>query len=260
MNLLLVAPDELDPERRVRLAGRRARHLLGVLGVSPGRVLRAGVFGEGSADAEVLAVGPEEVVVRLGPSTEPSLAASLDLVLALPRPKALRRVLRLVATLGIGRVDLVNAWRVETSYFASPVLAPDAIARELRLGAEQGGIPRLPEVALHRLLMPFLEELGERFEGAGPDRRWIAHPGAAETLGAVDLTAGASRTLLAIGPEGGWIERELASFHGLGFRPISLGPWILPVYAAIAVAAGQLALLSPPPRSRAARRRPQQSP
>ena len=49
--------------------------------------------------------------------------------------------------------------------------------------------------------------------------------------------------MLAIGPEGGWIERELETFVERGFKPVSLGAPILRVEAAVAAALGQLLLL-----------------
>lgn len=250
MNLLLIEPGELAPDGRARLSGRRARHLREVLGAEPGRVLRAGVVGGAVGRAEVLSVTEAAVEISFDPSADRAEPAEplprVDLVLALPRPKALRRILRLAATIGVGRLDLVNAWRVEKSFFDSPVLAPDAIRRELVLGAEQGGTPRLPEVAVHRLLMPFLETLETLETGTGGGRddrdRLLAHPVAEAPIEAAG--EGASGTLLAIGPEGGWIEKELGSFRDLGFRAVTLGPWTLTTESAVAVALGQLAVLS----------------
>jgi RsmE family RNA methyltransferase len=247
VNLLLIEPGELAENGRVRLAGRRGRHLLRVLGAEPGRRLRAGVLGGATGSAEVLAVDGESVEVRFEPGPGPEEAGGVDLVLALPRPKALRRILRLTATMGVRRLDLVNAWRVEKSFFDSPVLEAGSIRRELVLGAEQGGTTRLPEVAVHRLLMPFLGALAEKGTDEGP--RLLAHPGAPDPIEAVlEAVLGAGPRplldpLLALGPEGGWIDRELASFEGLGFRPVTLGRWMLTTEAAVAVALGQVALL-----------------
>lgn len=230
----------------MRLTGRRAAHLLRVLGVEEGRTLRAGVLGEGIGRARVVAVEPAAVTVALeGIGGQPDPAATgppVDLILALPRPKALRRILRLVAAMGLRRLHLVNAWRVEKSYFSSPVLEPGSVERELLLGAEQGGTARLPGVVVERLFVPFLERLEE--EAAGVRR--VAHPGG-EPVGRTSLEPG-GETLLAIGPEGGWIAEELGSFDRAGFEQVSLGPWILPTEAAVTAALAQLHLLNELPR------------
>jgi len=65
----------------------------------------------------------------------------------------------------------------------------------------------------------------------------IAHPGAPP----LDRMPG--DVVLAIGPEGGWIDRELETFIARGFRPFSIGTGILRSEAAVAAALGQLALL-----------------
>jgi len=262
VNLLLVEPDEVGSDGRVRLEGRRAKHLLRVLGVTEGQTLRAGVVGRGPGTARVVgvetgSVKAVEVVVEHVGEVPDRVAAGppVDLILALPRPKALRRILRLVAAMGVRRLTLINAWRVEKSYFQSPLLEPEAIRKELLLGAEQGGTARLPEVSVERFFVPCVEGLEK--EGGGRPRI-LAHPGApmieevsveqvvGEEEGGTGLGAGC---LLAIGPEGGWIEPELGSFDRAGFQRASFGPWVLTTEAAVAVALGQVAVVSRRARS-----------
>ena len=88
----------------------------------------------------------------------PPAPAPVRLLLALPRPKALRRVLQGVAAIGVKHVVLLNSWRVEKSYWASPALAPAALREQLVLGLEQGGDTRLPRVELRRRFKPFVED------------------------------------------------------------------------------------------------------
>ena len=51
-------------------------------------------------------------------------------------------------------------------------------------------------------------------------------------------------TTLAIGPEGGWIEREVETFAARGFAIVALGDAVLRTEAAVAGALAQLALLA----------------
>jgi len=245
MNLLLVEEDELLLGSRVRLSGRRAKHLLKVLRVEPGRRLRVGVVNGAVGEAEVEQIEGHEVVLRLDLNEPPPVAsAGLDLILALPRPAVLHRVLQTAATMGVGRLWLINAWRVEKSFFGSPALEPEAIARHLRLGAEQGGTTRLPEMRLERLLVPFLKQLGEPPPGT---RRGLAEPRCGtqieDHLAGLGAAAAKARYQLAIGPEGGWIEREIETFSSAGFTPVELGPWVLRVETAVAAAVAQIELL-----------------
>ncbi len=238
MNLLLLEPGEISAGGTVRLAGRRAEHLLKVLRVEPGRELRLGIVGGGRGTGRVTSVKGSEVELAAEVDDEPPPPPWIDLIVALPRPAVLHRLLQNAAAMGVGRLDLTAAWRVEKSFFGSPALAEDAIRRHLLLGAEQGMVTRLPEVRLHRLLVPFVRELEARSD---PPHGLLAHPGAAEPFEAV--FPGSGRIEIAIGPEGGWIDREVATFRAAGFAPFSLGPWILRSEAAVTSALAQAELL-----------------
>ncbi|HLU68040.1 MAG TPA: RsmE family RNA methyltransferase [Kofleriaceae bacterium] len=243
MNLLLFDPAELAAGAGgVTLAAgdRRARHLVAVLRARVGQVLRAGVAGGATGSAEVLAIAGGAVTLRVALDGPASPRPPVDLVLAVPRPKALARALQTAAALGVGRIDLVNAWRVDRAYFSSPQLAPAALAEAVRLGCEQGGTTWLPEVAVHPLLMPFLRASAPGWSGR---RLLLAHPRAGVRLEEVARPGEGGPALLAIGPEGGWIEREVETFAGLGFSPVSLGDAVLRVEAAIAALLAQLELL-----------------
>lgn len=249
MNLLLLEKEELDARACVTLRGRRAEHLLRVLKVEPGDRVRAGLVGGGRGPAIVERVegGTKEgqakkemaVTLRAEIDEEAARRPELDLVLGLPRPAVLHRVLQHAAAIGVGRLDLINAWKVEKSFFQSPALEQAAIRRHLLLGLEQGRRTWLPEVRLHRRLVPFVGGLASPEAG---ECRLIAHPGAAGPI--EDALEGSARhVLLAIGPEGGWIERELETFGDAGFRAATLGPWILRSEAAVTAAVAQIAVL-----------------
>ncbi len=235
---------EVAEDGRVCLDDRRAEHLRKTLKVEPGKILAAGVLGGGQGEAEVLAVGKREVSLLLRVEEAAPAPPWVNLVLALPRPAVLHRLLQTAAAMGVGRLDLVRSWRVEKSYFSSPSLRPEAIERHLVLGAEQGMRTGLPEVRIHTRLMPFFEELAGARKGG---LRILAHPRGEEHFEHLDIRSGeprnGGRATLAIGPEGGWIDREVESFQDLGFQVLSLGPWILRVEVAVAAALGQLALL-----------------
>jgi RsmE family RNA methyltransferase len=236
VNLLLVDPDEVAPDGTCTIADRRAVHVRTVLGAALGDRLRAGVIGGATGHAEVVADDGAAITLRLALADPPAPPLAVELVLAIPRPKVLSRVIETAAAFRVARIDLTNAWRVDKSYLASPRLAADALGHAARLGAEQGMTTHLPAIAVHRRLMALLDE---RF--ATPPARTcvIAHPGAPPLEAAVR----GGPVTLAIGPEGGWIDRELATFVARGFQVASLGAPILRVEAAVVAALGQLLLL-----------------
>jgi 16S rRNA (uracil1498-N3)-methyltransferase len=237
VNLILVDPGDIAPDGTTRLGGRRAAHILDVLHASPGVRLHLGLVGGRIGWGEVLSTGGREVVLRVSLDRDPPPRSPVDLLLALPRPKILRKVLQAAAAMGIGRLDLVGSYRVEKSYFSSPVVSPAGVEAELRLGLEQGRDTVLPEVRLHRWFKPFVED---ELDHASPGSvRLLAHPGAASLLGG--STPG-ERALVAIGPEGGWTGHEERELTRRGFAPFSLGPRALRVDAAVPFAVGQVEL------------------
>jgi RsmE family RNA methyltransferase len=244
VNLILFEATELDGDL-LWLADRRAEHVLSVIGPALGDTLRVGVIGgpTGLGTVVNLATSAVRLQVRLegaAPATPP-----VSLVLAVPRPKVLRRVLRTVGALGVARLDLVNSWRVDKSYFQSPVLRPEVLRRHLLEGAEQGATTWLPPVRVHPRLMPYLDD---RLPGL-PTAKWLlCHPGAPVLLEQGAPSHGGPM-LVAVGPEGGWITREVETFTARGFQVVDLGLPVLDVASAVAALLAQLGLLGrlPPP-------------
>lgn len=237
MNLLLVEPGELR-DTTITLADRRAEHLRTVLGVTPGTRVRAGIVGGPLGTAEVLSDDGTAIALRLSLTEPPSTPLAIELVLAIPRPKVLTRTIEAAASFGVARIALTNAWRVDKSYLSSPRLLPEALATAARLGAEQGATTHVPAIEVHRRLMALLDA---RWPAGSPTGlRLVAHPGAAPIESAVNARAPIT---LAIGPEGGWIAREVETFIARGFTPVSLGATILRVESAVASALGQLVML-----------------
>jgi RsmE family RNA methyltransferase len=239
VNLLIVEPDELRADGTCALADRRAEHLRGVLGVRAGDEVRAGVLGGGVGRGRVVSDDGKTMIILLAIDAPARPPLDVELVLAVPRPKVLSRVVETCAAFGVRRIDLTNAWRVDKSYLRSPRLAPAALATAARLGAEQGATTHVPELVVHDRLMSLLDE---RFPPLGGPLaiRIIAHPGAPPIERTVTSPG---PVVLAIGPEGGWIERELETFVARGFAAVSLGAPILRVEAAVAAALGQILLL-----------------
>ncbi|MGE5183997.1 MAG: 16S rRNA (uracil(1498)-N(3))-methyltransferase [Acidobacteriota bacterium] len=237
MNLLLVEPAELRADGTCALADRRAHHLRDVLRVRAGDEIRAGVLGGGVGRARVISDDGETIVLAIAADQPARPQLAVELVLAVPRPKVLSRVVETCAAFGVARVDLTNAWRVDKSYLESPRLAADALAHAARLGAEQGATTHVPALAVHARLMALLDA---RFAAPGGALRLIAHPDAPPIERAVTARG---PVVLAIGPEGGWIARELDTFVARGFVPVAIGTPILRVEAAVAAALGQLLLL-----------------
>jgi RsmE family RNA methyltransferase len=234
LNYVLLEPEDFSAEDRVRLDGRRLRHVREILKCAVGDEVRIGVINGsiGRGRIERLDTDSLEMSVRLdGLPPEP---LPLRLILALPRPKVLNRTIAAAASMGIREIDLINSWRVEKSYWKSPRLAAESLRIHSILGLEQAGDTVLPAIRLHRLFTPFVrDELPGIISGR---LALLAQPGG-RTEAPRQIVQPA---VLAIGPEGGFIEREVETFCEIGFTPVTLGTRILRVETAVACLVGRL--------------------
>lgn len=241
MNLLLLRDEDFTEDGTVRLTGRRAAHAREVLRVEPGEALRVGRLGGLVGTGEVLESAPGLLRMRVSLTEPPPPRAGVDLLLAIPRPKALKRILPAVASLGVDRVVLVNAARVEKSYFDSKVLDPAFVEELLVQGLEQARDTRLPEVLVRERFRPFVEDELESLFGTEA-LRLLPHPPSTRPLGVLGVQ-GAERVVLAVGPDGGWVPFEVDLLEAHGFASFSLGPRVLRGEVAVPVLLGQVALL-----------------
>jgi RsmE family RNA methyltransferase len=234
MNVILLFPEDFIDANRVRLGGRRAAHIREIHRAAPGSSLRVGLVNDRIGCGVVTAMDEGRVELEVRLTEPPPAAVPLTLIVALPRPKIVRRILQSVAALGVKRIVLVNSWRVDKSYWSSPVLAPDALREQLVLGLEQACDTVLPEVSLRRRFKPFVEDEAP----ALVDGRvaLVAHPAAAEPC-PCDIDR---PVLLAVGPEGGFIKYEIDLLVAHGFRAVSLGPRRLRTEHAITAAIARL--------------------
>lgn len=221
MNLVIIEPPELDANNIVTLQDSRAAHLANVLRVAPGSTVRIGLLEGPLGTGTVTAVSDGRVTLRCAWNADTPPGPRVDLLLALPRPKVMRRLWAQLAALGVGRIILTNAARVERNYFDTHVLDQSVYRPLLIEGLQQARDTRLPDVAVHRQFRPLIEdEVPVRY---GDAVRLVADPSG--SLEVTEALAGASgqRVLLAVGPEGGWNDFERGLFDRHGFRGVTMG-------------------------------------
>ena len=150
MNLLLLEDGDFIAADRVLLQGRRLKHLQEVHRAEVGDSLRVGRLGGLMGQGQLLRLDSDAAELQISLEQSAPAKLPLTLLLALPRPKMLKRVLQTVASMGVPRLILLNSYRVEKSFWQTPFLQPEAIREQLILGLEQARDTVLPEVIIEK--------------------------------------------------------------------------------------------------------------
>jgi RsmE family RNA methyltransferase len=203
------------------VSGTRARHLREVLNAAPGQQVRIGIIDGAYGVGSVQAVGADAVDLRCVFDATIPERPPVDVLLALPRPKVMRRLWAQLAAIGVGRIMVTNAERVERNYFDTHILAPEGYRPLLIEGLQQARDTRLPVVSIHRQFKVLIED--GLFGLSAPALRLVAHPGVGGSIGDAMRKGGQARILLAIGPEGGWNSFEIRLLEAHGFQPVGIG-------------------------------------
>ena len=220
MNRILFEKSEIR-DGVATFGGARAEHVLNVLHGEVGQILKTGEIDGPIGTSEIIEIG-NEIKVRCN-HTEKSISPWIDLILAPPRPRVMKRLLPQLASLGVGRIFLVGAKKVEKDFWGATLLKSEIYRPLLIDGLMQAGTSILPKLETRRNFRKFVkEELDILFPNSS---RIIAHPYGVEP--APSLIPHPSSLLLAIGPEGGWTDEEVALLEEHGFARYSLGARIL---------------------------------
>ena len=230
MNLVLLFEEDFVSDGIARLTGRRAEHIARVHRAGEGDTLVTGIANGRIGSGTIARMTGDTVEMRVSLERDAPAPLPLTLILALPRPKVLNRVIASATSLGVKDIHLINAWRVEKSYWKSPKLTDENLREQCIAGLEQARDTVFPRITLHRFFRQFVES----FSSDAP--KLVAHPHA---------SAGCPRHVnaplaLAIGPEGGFIAEEIASFERAGFQVVTMGERILRVETAVAALIARL--------------------
>ncbi|WP_346839263.1 16S rRNA (uracil(1498)-N(3))-methyltransferase [Microbulbifer sp. SAOS-129_SWC] len=234
MNLVLLETADFIAPDRARLDGRRLQHIQQVHRAGAGDSLRIGLLDGQIGSGRICELNDDFAELQVEFHRDPPPGLPLALILALPRPKMLKRTIQHATALGVKKLYLINAYRVEKSYWQTPWLDGDKLREQCLLGLEQAVDTRMPQIELRKRFKPFVED--ELPAIAAESRKLVAHP-VTDTPCPVDIT---SPTTLAIGPEGGFIPYEVEKLQETGFDAVHLGPRILRVETALPVLLGRL--------------------
>ncbi len=228
MNLVLLFKDDfVQGTDRAMLTGRRHKHIRKVHRASVGDTLSVGLAGGMMGTGTITRMESASLLMDVELTTQPPPPLPLRLILALPRPKVLRRLILSITSMGVKEIVLLNAFRVEKSYWQSPALEDKALMTQAVLGLEQAKDTVLPSIRQRPLFKPFVEDiLPDLVSGT---TCLTAHPGGDRPCPR-ELS---SPVTLAVGPEGGFIPYEVEKLESAGFQTVDMGERILRVETAV---------------------------
>jgi 16S rRNA (uracil1498-N3)-methyltransferase len=224
--ILLNERDRVDADR-FAVSDARATHLLDVLRVAPGRMIRVGLLDGPCGTGIVETAGDGRVTMRVAFEASTPETPRVDLMLALPRPKVMHRLWAQLTALGVGQIIVTNASRVEPDAWATHYLEEPRFRPLLIEGLQQARDTRLPLVSMHKQFRILVEDKLDALFPAG--LRVVADPSGTTSLPDVIAARRPERVLLAVGPEGGWNTFELQLLEARGFVRVGLGPRTLRV-------------------------------
>lgn len=222
-------------------------HVTDVLGATVGDSLKIGQLGGHLGTAIIDDISADRIQLReIALTIAPPPKLDLTVILALPRPKVLRRLIMDMTALGVRDIILINSVRTQKSYWQSPMLARlDEFVLE---GLQQGVDTIAPKISLQKRFKPFVEDELARLI---TDRAVVAHPYGSQSFGQYlqnqdwqksylhNNAASALPSVVCIGAEGGWIDYEVALLAAQGCTPVHIGPRILRTEAAVNALLGQ---------------------
>jgi len=224
---------------RLVLAGPEAHHLIHVMRAQPSS--RVVLFDGSGAEfpAKVERVGRAEVALEVLSRQEVDRELPVHVTLGVTLPKGDRQkwLVEKAVELGVGRIVPLKTARA----VAQPgQQALQRLRRTVIEASKQCGRNRLMEIGEPRAWADFVSGSGDL------PCRLLAHPHAAADgtgdcpnfrptkmgLSPSEVPLAADRVLLAVGPEGGFTDEEVALAMAAGWRSVDLGPRILRVETA----------------------------
>ncbi len=249
MNSLIILPEECVDASCAVLSGARAGYAYETHGLRAGQRVKAALLGGLRGEALARESGPDRVVLELSLSIPAREPRPVDLIVGVSRPQTIKKCVQAAVMLGVRSLHFVRSEKGDKSYLQSTALLEDNLREESMRALEQVWDSRPPAIVVHRSFRYFCENKIAPLLAAGDVATIVAHPGGERLATVCQASNGGASgrhlgAVVAIGPERGWSEAEIAQFQTIGFRSVDLGERVLRVEIAITFLLGQLEALA----------------
>lgn len=234
MNLVLLEPRDFITTNTIALSGERFKHLTAIKKVSKGSQFIAGKINDNIGSAIIDSIDSTHIYATVTLNKSPPKPLPLTVVIALPRPKMLKRILHICAEMGVKEIVFINSYKVEKSYWSSPALDSATIKKQLKLGLSQAIDTQIPRVTFYKTFKPFIEDV---FPALACDRLKILGLPESPIPAPVGID---ESSILILGPEGGFTDYENQRLIEAGCNGVTLGQRIYRLETALPVILGRL--------------------
>lgn len=218
---------------RVRLPDDVRHHLHRVLRVRDGAAV---VAADGAGVVAPCRAEGEDLLLVADPAVVPPPVPSVHVWQGLGKGRKHDEVVRVLTELGVDEITAVTSERTIVDLGGKADRARDRWHAVASSACAQARRPRRPAIQGPRHLRDLV---------AGLDGRpcLVAHVGATtDPLAAAEAAAGTREIVVAVGPEGGWSDDEVAALEAAGATVVGLGPTVVRTeHAATALASIVLA-------------------
>lgn len=233
MNIILLDPRQTESELWSITSKRQLEHLKIYVDVEVGDTLKVGIKAGKRFLTEVVEVSEQAIRVKALHEEMIPKKLPVTLILAMPRPKVLRRIIQDSVTLGVEKIILLHSYRVDKSYWQTPFL--QQLDHFIELGLEQAGDTIAPEIEIFKRFKPFVEDILPNLISTELPC-YVAHPYVESNMPyAIDHGC-----TIVIGPEGGFIPYEIDLLIKNGCQARSLGNRIIRTETVIPYVLGRL--------------------
>lgn len=235
MNILLLQSSAFEGTQATIDDTKQLHHIKTVLKAQIGDTLKIGQLGGKIGTGVLMAFNDEKAILsEVVLDTPPPDKLKVTVMLALPRPKVLRRLMMDMSAMGVQHIILVNSQRTDKSYWSSPMLA--RLDEFIIEGLQQGVDTIPPSITFAKRFKPFVQDELPQLMTQG--RAVVLHPydamPFAQFCASHDLPE-----LIIIGAEGGFIPYEIELLSSVGVSVVGLGRRILRTESAVNAVLGR---------------------
>ncbi|MDX1695279.1 MAG: 16S rRNA (uracil(1498)-N(3))-methyltransferase [Ketobacteraceae bacterium] len=221
-NPRIYQPMPISVGDHLQLDEKGSHHVGKVLRMQAGQAVRLFNGEGGEYQATIMAVDKKNVLVDIESFSEADHLSPLPVHLGqvISRGERMDYALQKAVELGVSEITPLYSMRCEVKLSGSRLEKRMQQWQHLIISAcEQCGLNRLPEIHPPKVALQW-------FADADASLKWLLHPGQTPLKLFIEKEPPES-VCLAIGPEGGFDDSEVAAAKAAGFQAVAIGPRVL---------------------------------